>query len=106
MTPTTTPELEQERDGVIRSSAWLACRAKEMRELCRLTRTEAAKKLGVSVSLVSLWEAGKRTISQPQMMHMAHTYGISLDFMLNATVIARFKMPELKPKRRRTKCQD
>lgn len=73
---------------------WLACRAKTMRELANLTRTKAAKKLGVSVSLVSLWESGKRTISTAQVMQMADAYGISLDFFLNATVIPKFKLPK------------
>lgn len=69
--------------------------------MCNLTRSAAAKKLGVSVSLVSLWEAGKRTISTAQVMQMATAYGVSLDYMLNATIMPRFKMPELKPRRRK-----
>lgn len=85
----TTPELTA--PAPIHSAAWLACRAKDMRELANLNRTNAAKKLGVSVSLVSMWEAGKRTISTEQVMQMATAYGISLDFFLNATFIPKFK---------------
>lgn len=65
-----------------------------MRELANITRTKAAQKLGVSVSLVSMWESGKRTISTNQVMQMATAWGISLDFFLNATVIPKFKLPK------------
>lgn len=85
---------EPESGARVGCADWLACRAKTMRELANLTRTKAAKKLGVSVSLVSLWESGKRTISMAQVIQMSEAYGISLDFFLNATVIPKFKMPK------------
>lgn len=76
-------------------------RLKWLRETKRMTRTEAAKLLGVSLSLVSLWEDGKRTIGADHAMKMARAFGVSLDWMLNATILPNIHWPEVKPKQRK-----
>jgi len=74
-------------------------RLKWLRETKQMTRTEAAKLLGVSASLVSLWEDGKRTIGVNHVMKIASAFGVSLDWMLNATILPNIRWPEVKPKR-------
>jgi transcriptional regulator with XRE-family HTH domain len=79
----------------------LAKRIRWLREQRGQTRGEFAKMIGVSLSLVSLWEDEKRTVSVPHLMKMGEAGGISLDFMCNSQLLPTFKMPDSKPKRRK-----
>lgn len=73
--------------------------------MCNLTLVQAANKIGVSVSLISLWESSKRTISTSQAMDIALAYGVSLDYLLNCENPVVFtteppKFPEMTPEQK------
>lgn len=75
-------------------------RIKTVREMCKFTLAQAAKKIGVSASLISLWESDKRTIGSAQMMKVAHAYAVRLDYLLNCDHFVKFttdppKFPEM-----------
>lgn len=73
-------------------------RIRWLREQRGQTRREFSKMLGVSPSLVSLWESGGRKISVAHLIAMCELGGTKLDFMLNAEFLPDFKIPELKTK--------
>lgn len=68
----------------------LSKRIADVRDLTHLSQIALAKRLGVSSSLVSHWEAGTRVPSQPQLTSLAQGLGVSLDYLLNAEVLPRF----------------
>lgn len=72
------------------------------RDMLHLTLNDAAKKIGASPSLVSLWESGQRNISLKHLMNICRAYGVSLDWLLGAQTIPRWPLPL--SKKRRTKC--
>lgn len=81
-------------------SVTLAERVAIARDMQKLTLAQAAKKIGVSESLVSLWENGQRNISTAHAMTIARVYGVSLDWLLNAQVIPRWHHPATKQRRK------
>ena len=44
-----------------------------------LTQAEAAEKLGVDKNTIGRWESGKVIPRTPQLLAMAHIYGVSID---------------------------
>ena len=105
--PQETPDCNRDAIGALHAAqgsgvapVTLAQRVAIARDMVHLTLNEAAQRIGVSASLVSLWENGQRTISQPQLFKICRAYGVSLDWLCNAQTIPRFRMPETK--RRRT----
>jgi transcriptional regulator with XRE-family HTH domain len=69
----------------------LPARIAEIRTLVKLSQAQLAMKLGVSTSLVSHWEKGTRTPSGTQLLTLAQHVGVTLDYLLNATVRPHFK---------------
>lgn len=68
----------------------------KIRCMLHMTQTEVAKTLGVSCSLVALWENGKRNISSAHAQLISERLGVSLDYLLNAPPwIPTFQLPEL-----------
>lgn len=57
-------------------------RLKHLRERAGLTQNILAKKLGISRSLVCLWEQGYANISLKQLIKVAHIYQVPLDYIL------------------------
>ena len=47
-----------------------------------LSRAELAKKLSVSVRLISYWENGKRECGFDMLMKIADIFSVSVDFLL------------------------
>jgi Zn-dependent peptidase ImmA (M78 family)/DNA-binding XRE family transcriptional regulator len=64
----------------------LASRLAEFRALAKVSQADLGRSMGVSASLISHWEAGTRTPSQPQLMALCRHLGVSLDYVLNETV--------------------
>lgn len=52
---------------------------RQERKRRKWTLAEVAEKLGVSLSTVSCWEIGERTISASQWKRYCHLLGMSLD---------------------------
>lgn len=46
-----------------------------------LTQTESAKRIGVSVSTIKNWEAGKSFPNQPMIEKICEIYGVSYDYI-------------------------
>ncbi len=69
----------------------LSKRLGEVRQLAKLSQTALARQLGVSPSLISLWESGERLPSQEQLLEVAGAAGVSLDYLLNAETLPHFK---------------
>lgn len=66
-------------------------RMSDVRELIGLSQTALAKRLGVSPSLVSMWEGGERSPAEGQVLEIASALGVSLDFLVNAEVRPHFQ---------------
>ncbi len=66
-------------------------RMSDVRGLIGLTQTALAKRLGVSPSLVSMWESGERSPAETQVLEIARGLGVSLDFLINAEVRPHFQ---------------
>lgn len=49
-----------------------------------MTQTEAAKRIGVSISTLKNWESGNTFPKQPQIEAMCEIYGISYDALFFA----------------------
>jgi DNA-binding XRE family transcriptional regulator len=73
------------REGV--APVTLAKRIRWIREQRHQTRGEFAKMVGVSRSLVSLWESEQRNVSVEHLMVICERGGISLDFMVNSALL-------------------
>jgi len=69
----------------------LAERLGEIRELAKLSQATLAKRVGVSGSLVSLWESGTREPSEDQFVALSGALGVTLDYLLNAEFRPQFK---------------
>lgn len=76
----------------------LATRLSEVRELAKLSQKDVAKRLNISPSLVSHWEAGARIPSEEQVLDLSRALGVSLDYLLNATIHPRFQFRAQKTK--------
>jgi transcriptional regulator with XRE-family HTH domain len=46
-----------------------------------LTQTESAERIGVSVSTIKNWEAGKSFPNQPMIEKICEIYGVSYDYI-------------------------
>ena len=55
---------------------------KEERENSNLTQEEAAKRIGVSKSIISKWETGKSYPSLENLSKISETYGVSINEIL------------------------
>lgn len=66
-------------------------RMSDLRELVKLSQTGLAKRLGVSCSLVSMWESGERSPSEGQLVQISSGLGVSLDFLLSSEVRPHFR---------------
>jgi len=62
-----------------------------VRNILGWTRTEMAKRVGVSTSLVSLWESGNRKIHEEHLLKLSAVSGMSLDYILNVETVANFR---------------
>lgn len=58
---------------------------KEERENSNLTQEEAAKRIGVSKSIISKWENGKSYPSLENLSKISETYGVSINEILAGT---------------------
>lgn len=58
---------------------------KEERENSNFTQEEAAKRIGVSKSIISKWETGKSYPSLENLSKISETYGISVNEILAGT---------------------
>lgn len=66
-------------------------RLTETRTLANLSQSQLAKKLGVSTSLISHWEKGTRMPSGSQLLDLARSMGVAIDYLLNAEIRPAFK---------------
>ena len=55
---------------------------KELRRRDGITQLQAAKHLGVSLGAVGNWESGKRTPDAEMLVHIADTFGVTVDYLL------------------------
>ena len=108
MTSNFTSDSERPSDSALASCACsavapvtLAKRIRWLRVQRGETRGQLAKLVGVSLSLVSLWENEKRMVSGTHLMKICEVCKVSLDFMCNSQLLPTFQMPEMKPKRRK-----
>jgi Zn-dependent peptidase ImmA (M78 family)/DNA-binding XRE family transcriptional regulator len=62
-----------------------------IREMAGLNQTALAKRMNVSPSLISHWEAGVRTPSETQLIELARALGVTPDYLVNAEVCPRFQ---------------
>ena len=53
-----------------------------LRSDSNLTRAELAKKLNVSVRLISYWENGKRECNFDMLIKIADIFSVSIDYLL------------------------
>lgn len=60
-------------------------RIKNLRERIGYTQKELATKLGVTRSLICLWEQGYANISLKQLIKIASIYQVSIDYLLGLT---------------------
>lgn len=60
-------------------------RIKNIRERIGYTQKELATKLGVTRSLICLWEQGYANISLKQLIKIASIYQVSIDYLLGLT---------------------
>ena len=58
---------------------------KDERENSNLTQEEAAKRIGVSKSIISKWETGKSYPSLENLSKISETYGVSINEILAGT---------------------
>ncbi len=58
---------------------------KEERENSNFTQEEAAKRIGVSKSIISKWETGKSYPSLENLSKISETYGVSINEILTGT---------------------
>ena len=58
---------------------------KEERENSNFTQEEAAKRIGVSKSIISKWETGKSYPSLENLSKISETYGVSINEILAGT---------------------
>ncbi|MCW1967454.1 MAG: ImmA/IrrE family metallo-endopeptidase [Anaerolineae bacterium] len=69
----------------------IAERLRDFRKRAGLNQAELAAKLNLDTSLISRWEKGEREPSAQQLADFARVIGVSLDYVLNATVRPAFK---------------
>ena len=65
-------------------------RLRRLRKQAGLSQANLAEQLGIDTSLVSRFENGQRKPSAQQAIELARGLGVSLDYLLNATVKPRF----------------
>ncbi len=58
---------------------------KEIRRRDGITQNQAAAQLGVSLGAVGNWESDKRTPDAEMLVHIADTFGVSVDYLLGRT---------------------
>lgn len=56
-----------------------------LREENNLSRAELAKRLGVSVRLISYWENGARECDFNMLINIADLFSVSVDYLLGRT---------------------
>lgn len=61
---------------------------KAARVNANLSQAEAAAKIGVAVSTLKNWEAGKTFPNQPKIQRLCEVYGISFDVLFFDTQLA------------------
>ncbi len=66
-------------------------RLRDFRKRAGLNQVDLATKLSLDTSLISRWEKGDREPSAQQLADFARVIGVSLDYVLNATVRPTFK---------------
>lgn len=54
---------------------------KNLRLSRRLSQTELAKQLGVTRSMISAYESGIRSPSHETLVHIAHVFDVSMDYL-------------------------
>lgn len=60
-------------------------RLKQLRKTLNLTLEEFGKSLGVTHTALSLWENGKRSISDPMINLICKTYGVNEEWLREGT---------------------
>lgn len=66
-------------------------RLRELRDHAGLSQADLAKALDVDTSLISRWEKGAREPSLSQLMAIARTLGVTLDYLLHGRLEAHFQ---------------
>ncbi len=61
----------------------LPVRLKESRLRCGMTRKQVAERLGVTVSVIGMYENGERSPSLPALMKLSSYYKVSIDYLLD-----------------------
>ena len=75
-------------------AAVFARRLAETRTWAGISQSELARKLGISASLVSLWESADREPSADQAMEVAKQLGVSTEYLLQEETVVFFPLPK------------
>jgi transcriptional regulator with XRE-family HTH domain len=81
---TTLPEQGKVAVDTSERKMAIAARLKAAREQAGLTQGQVARILGLHRPSVSELEAGRRSVSAEELATLAETYGVSVDWLLNA----------------------
>lgn len=58
---------------------------RSIRNIVNMTQSEFASELGISQQMISQFENGKKIPSVRQLVHIAETYGVSLDWLCDVS---------------------
>lgn len=61
----------------------LASKLKTLRINCKLSRKQVAERIGVTASMIGLYETGERLPSLPVIVKLATQYKVSVDYLLD-----------------------
>lgn len=61
----------------------LSNKLKELRKSCNLTRSQVAKRIGVSESTIGMYESGNRQPTLENLRKLAHLYKTTTDYLLD-----------------------
>ena len=67
---------------------------RSIRNVVNMTQSEFAFELGISQQMVSQFENGKKIPSIRQLVHIAETYGVSLDWLCDVSSVKEEKCPK------------
>lgn len=61
----------------------LSSKLKELRRSCNLTRSQVARRIGVSESTIGMYESGSRQPTLENLRKLAHLYKTTTDYLLD-----------------------
>ena len=67
---------------------------RSIRNIINMTQSEFASELGISQQMISQFENGKKTPSVMQLINIAETYGVSLDWLCDVSVEMEERCPK------------